>query len=108
MTQNATSDILGGIVDFFQEMADVTIDAIAGVATSSGQIFEEMVNFFKEDEWPFTRLKDSQFYRWLSKGKMANGLATPRLELNKSSSSFTQFAPSTPQKKAASCGRTFH
>ncbi|MBD1831483.1 YbjN domain-containing protein [Cyanobacteria bacterium FACHB-472] len=57
MTQNATSDILEGIVDFFQEMADVTIDAIAGVATSSGQIFEEMVNFFKEDEWPFYQIK---------------------------------------------------
>jgi hypothetical protein len=57
MTQNATNDILEGIVDFFQEMADVTIDAIAGVATSNGQIFEEMVNFFKEDEWPFYQIK---------------------------------------------------
>ncbi len=74
MTQNATNDILEGIVDFFQEMADVTIDAIAGVATSSGEIFEEMVNFFKEDEWPFYQIKGQPVLQMAFQGE--NGKLT--------------------------------
>ena len=74
MTQNATNDILEGIVDFFQEMADVTIDAISGVATSSGQIFEEMVNFFQEDEWPFYQIKGQPVLQMAFQGE--NGKLT--------------------------------
>jgi len=74
MTQNTTNDILEGIVDFFQEMADVTIDAIAGVATPSGQIFEEMVNFFKEDEWPFYQIKGQPVLQMAFQGE--NGKLT--------------------------------
>ena len=74
MTQNTTNDILEVIVDFFQEMADVTIDAIAGVATPSGQIFEEMVNFFKEDEWPFYQIKGQPVLQMAFQGE--NGKLT--------------------------------
>jgi hypothetical protein len=71
ITQNTTNDILGGIVDFFQEMADVTIDAIAQVATPSGQIFDEMVNFFKEDEWPFYQIKGQPVLQMAFQGENA-------------------------------------
>ena len=53
MTQKGTSEILEGIVNFLEEVADVAVDAIAQATTPNGQIFEEMVNFFKLDEWPF-------------------------------------------------------
>jgi hypothetical protein len=57
MTQKATSQTLDGMVNFFQELADVSLEAIAQAATSSGQIFKEVVNFFTEDEWPYTKIK---------------------------------------------------
>jgi hypothetical protein len=53
MTQKGTSEILEGIVNFFEEVADVAVDAIAQATTPNGQIFEEIINFFKLDEWPF-------------------------------------------------------
>jgi hypothetical protein len=57
MTQKATSKTLDGMVNFFQELADVSLEAIAQAATSSGQIFKEIVNFFTEDDWPYTKIK---------------------------------------------------
>jgi hypothetical protein len=57
MTQKGTSEILEGIVNFFEEVADVAVDAIAQSTTPSGQIFEEMVNFFKQDSWPFYQIE---------------------------------------------------
>jgi len=57
MTQKGTSEILEGIVNFFEEVADAAVDAIAQSTTPSGQIFEEMVNFFKQDSWPFYQIE---------------------------------------------------
>ena len=57
MTQKATSQTLDGMVNFFQELADVSLEAIAQATNSSGQIFKEIVNFFTEDDWPYTKIK---------------------------------------------------
>lgn len=66
MTQKGTSEILEGIVNFFAEVADVAVDALAkpfaeqSIAQSTitdGQIFAEMVNFFQQDEWPFYQVE---------------------------------------------------
>jgi hypothetical protein len=57
MTQKGTSEILEGIVNFFEEVADVAVDAIAQSTTPNGQIFEEIVNFFKQDSWPFYQIE---------------------------------------------------
>ncbi|MEP6519602.1 YbjN domain-containing protein [Microcoleus vaginatus] len=57
MTQKGTSEILEGIVNFFEEVADAAVDAIAQSTTPNGQIFEEIINFFKLDEWPFYQIE---------------------------------------------------
>jgi hypothetical protein len=50
MTDKATSEIMDGIANLFQGLADVSVNAIAIATTSRGQIYEEMVNFFQQDE----------------------------------------------------------
>ena len=64
-TQKSTSEMLEGITNFLSQFADVNLDELAKrvpstnalAATSSGQIFEEMVNFFKQDDWPFVQIE---------------------------------------------------
>ena len=53
MTEKAASEIMDGIANLFQGLADVSVNAIAIANRSRGQIYQEMVNFFQQDEWPF-------------------------------------------------------
>jgi hypothetical protein len=57
MTDKAASEIMDGIANLFQGLADVSLNAIAIAARSRGQIYQEMVNFFQQDEWPFYPLE---------------------------------------------------
>jgi hypothetical protein len=56
MTENAISETLEQVTSTFEEMADSLSEATQE-ATSSRQIFEEMVNFFTEDDWPYTKIQ---------------------------------------------------
>ncbi|MFB2892901.1 YbjN domain-containing protein [Aerosakkonemataceae cyanobacterium BLCC-F50] len=77
MTQKGTSEILEGIVNFFEEVVDVAVDALANsfaeqsiaqsIATD-GPIFAEMVNFFQEDEWPFYQIEGQPVLQMLFQG----------------------------------------
>jgi hypothetical protein len=69
MTQKGTSEIIEGIVNFFEEVADVAVDAIAQSTTPSGQIFEEMVNFFKQDSWPFYKIEGKPILQMAFQGE---------------------------------------
>ena len=69
MTQKGTSEILEGIVNFFEEVADVAVDAIAQATTPNGQIFEEIINFFKLDEWPFYQIEGKQILQMVFQGE---------------------------------------
>ena len=53
MSEKAASEIMDGIANLFQGLADVRVNAIAIANGSRGQIYQEMVNFFQQDEWPF-------------------------------------------------------
>lgn len=53
MTEKATSEVMDGIANLFQGLADVSVNAVAIATCSRGQIYQEMVNFFQEDELPF-------------------------------------------------------
>ncbi len=52
-TQNSAEKMLEGLTDFVAKLADVNLDEFSPPETSGSQIFEEMVNFFQADEWPF-------------------------------------------------------
>ncbi|MBW4501599.1 MAG: YbjN domain-containing protein [Scytonema hyalinum WJT4-NPBG1] len=63
-TQKATSEMLSGISHFLTELADINMDEITQEIEASippsptgGQIFEEIVNFFKADDWPFIQIQ---------------------------------------------------
>jgi hypothetical protein len=56
-TEEAISEIFEEVTHAFEELADAANDAIAQSVTSSRPISEEMLNFFTEDDWPFTKIK---------------------------------------------------
>ncbi len=55
-TQNAISEALEEVTSVFEELADSLSEATED-ATSSKQILEEIIDFFTEDNWPFTKIK---------------------------------------------------
>jgi len=55
-TQNAISEALEEVTSAFEELAD-TLSETTEDATSSKQILEEIIDFFTEDDWPFTKIK---------------------------------------------------
>ncbi|MBD1808384.1 YbjN domain-containing protein [Microcoleus sp. FACHB-SPT15] len=73
VTQKATSQMLEGMTNFFNELADVNLDEKVETfrqnLSTSGQIFEEMVNFFKEDEWPFYEVEGKSILQMAFQGE---------------------------------------
>jgi hypothetical protein len=55
-TQNAVSEALEEVTSAFEELAD-TLSETTEDATSSKQILEEILDFFTEDDWPYTKIK---------------------------------------------------
>jgi len=55
-TQNAISEALEEVTSAFEELADTLYEATE-YTTSSKQILEEIIDFFTEDDWPFTKIK---------------------------------------------------
>ncbi len=72
-TQKATSQMLERITNFFKDLADVNLDEQVEILqqniSKSTQIFEEMVNFFKEDEWPFVQIEANQILEMVFHGE---------------------------------------
>lgn len=63
-TKKASDKMLDGISSFLTELADINLDEMtqeieANLETpsTSEAIFEEMVNFFKADDWPFVQIE---------------------------------------------------
>ncbi len=69
MTDKATSEIMDGIANLFQGLADVSVNAIAIANRSRGQIYQEMVKFFQEDEWPFYPVEGQPVLQTAFEGK---------------------------------------
>lgn len=73
VTQKATSQMLEGMTNFFNELTDVNLDEKVETfrqnLSTSGQIFEEMVNFFKEDDWPFYKVEGKSILQMVFQGE---------------------------------------
>jgi len=67
-TQNAISEALEEVTSAFEELAD-TLSETTEDATSSKQILEEIIDFFTEDDWPFTKIKGEPVLRMAFQGK---------------------------------------
>ena len=57
VTQKNATQLLDGITNFFDELADTAVDKLAEVATAKDKIFEEIVNFFTQEDWQFTKVQ---------------------------------------------------
>jgi hypothetical protein len=67
-TQNAISEALEEVTSAFEELADTLSEATED-ATSSKQILEEIIDFFTEDDWPFTKIKGEPVLRMAFQGE---------------------------------------
>lgn len=54
-TQETATKMMEGINTFFTELNNINLEEISTSSTNSN-IFEEMINFFTTDEWPFIQL----------------------------------------------------
>jgi hypothetical protein len=66
-TQNAISEALEEVTSAFEELADTLSEATEDT-TSNKQILEEIIDFFTEDDWPFTKIKGEPVVRMAFQG----------------------------------------
>ncbi|MEQ9668817.1 YbjN domain-containing protein [Coleofasciculus sp. G2-EDA-02] len=106
VTQKTTSQMLEGITNFFKELADVSLDAlekqvprtIAEPEPSSIQIFAEMVNFFKQDDWSFYQIKGQPVLQMGFQGKNGQWTCYARARENEQQFVFYSICPVTVPK----------
>jgi hypothetical protein len=113
VTQKTTSELLEGITNFFDELADVSLDAldkqvpstIAEPEPSSIQILEEMVNFFKQDDWSFYQIKGQPVLQMGFQGKNGQWTCYARARENEQQFVFYSICPVTvPKSKRRGLG----
>ena len=106
VTQKATFQMLDGMLNFFKELADVSLDAlekqVASTITepepSSIQILEEMVNFFKQDDWSFYQIKGQPVLQMGFQGKNGQWTCYARARENEQQFVFYSICPVTVPK----------
>ena len=84
VTQEATSQIVEEMTHYFKQVADSSLDGLtksipsilqealeAGFKSTptQGQFFEEIVNFFKEDDWPFVQIEGEPLLQMVFQGE---------------------------------------
>jgi hypothetical protein len=66
-TQNAISEAIEEVSSAFEQLADTLSETTENI-TSSKQILEEIIDFFTEDDWPFTKIKGEPVLRMAFQG----------------------------------------
>jgi hypothetical protein len=84
VTQQATSQIAEEMTNYFKQVADTSLDGLTNSVTSilqeqleagfkspttEGQFFEEIVNFFEEDGWPFVQIEGEPLLQMVFQGE---------------------------------------
>ena len=67
-SQNAISEALEEVSNAFEELADVTKEALTQRTNAKEEILAEIVNFFTEDDWPFTKIQGEPILRMAFQG----------------------------------------
>lgn len=67
-TQETATKMLEGINTFLTELDNINPEEITTSSTNSN-IFEEMINFFKNDDWPFVQLSGQPALQIIFQGK---------------------------------------
>ncbi len=84
VTQEATSQIVEEMTHYFKQVADTSLDGLTKSVPSilqeelevglkspatDGQFFEEIVNFFKKDDWPFVQIEGESVLQMVFQGE---------------------------------------
>ena len=84
VTQEATSQIAEEMTNYFKQVADTSLEGLTNSVTSilqeeleagfkspttDGQFFEEIVNFFEEDGWPFVQIEGEPLLQMVFQGE---------------------------------------
>ncbi len=84
VTQFVTSQIAEKMTNYFKRVADTSLDGLTNSVTSilqeeleagfkspttDGQFFEEIVNFFEEDNWPFVQIEGESVLQIVFQGE---------------------------------------
>jgi hypothetical protein len=99
--------MLEGITHFVEKLADVNLDALNQEIAASfkptptnGQIFEEMVNFFKEDDWPFVQIEGKPILQMLFQGENGKWTCYARARVEQEQFIFYSVCPvNAPENK---------
>ncbi|MBD1867171.1 YbjN domain-containing protein [Cyanobacteria bacterium FACHB-471] len=63
LTEKTTAQILDEIGNFFNDLADTSIEAITQINIANDTILSQVIAFFTEDDWSFTKLKGQPVLR---------------------------------------------
>jgi hypothetical protein len=69
LTEKATTHILNEVGSFFNDLADISIEALAQVDAVGNTILSHLLNFFTEDDWSFTKLQGEPVLRLAFQGE---------------------------------------
>lgn len=84
VTQETTSQIAEEMTNYFKQVADTSLDGLTNSVTSilqeeleagfkspttDGQFFEEIVNFFEDDGWPFVQIEGELLLQMVFQGE---------------------------------------
>ncbi len=84
VTREATSQIAEEMTNYFKQVADTSLNGLTNSVTSilqeeleagfkspatDGQFFEEIVNFFEEDGWPFVQIEGEPLLQMVFQGE---------------------------------------
>jgi hypothetical protein len=105
--QKSSSKMLAGINNFLTELADINVDEITQeieasfpVNSTNEGIFEEVVNFFKADGWPFIQLVGQPALQIAFQGKNGQWTCYARVRTEQQQFVFYSISPvNAPEDK---------
>jgi len=115
VTQFATSQIAEEMTNYFKQVADTSLDGLTNSVTSilqeqleagfkspttEGQFFEEIVNFFEEDGWPFVQIEGEPLLQMVFQGENGKWTCYAKARDNQEQFVFYSVCPvNTPDSK---------
>jgi hypothetical protein len=111
VTQEATSQIVEEMTHYFKQVADSSLDGLtksvpsilqealeAGFKSTptQGQFFEKIVNFFKEDDWPFVQIEGEPLLQMVFQGENGKWTCYAKARVDQEQFVFYSVCPVNP------------
>ena len=100
LTEKATAQILDEVGNFFNDLADTSIEAFAELSTELSQdnssnttLLSQIIAFFTEDDWSFTKLQGESALRLLFQGENGKWVCYARAREEQQQFAFYSICP---------------